>query len=484
MDISYNFSLEDIQKDYLKKDFLNKLYFYYINKGYYNIIYKHLSNIFSGLFMIFYVIFIYNCILWDVIMASKNRIHLNDAVDISNFFKFNLFIFIFFLSYMTIIFFRILNLVSDIQNMKEIKTFYNDNLEINDFDLSIIKWNDIIKKLYEKNNDSNITIFFVNNKISTIDNYMVSLIDHNIVKITNITSLMEWNIKYCFIQSLFKNNKINPNFLFMNKKFMNDIKNKMLTVICVNFLFMPFILNYIIFYNLISNGEKLYNKPSFIISRSWTLMFKWKARNYNELKHEYEERLVLSEKPCKEYTDQFSNKIIETICKFFTFIFNSIFITFIFIGIINEKMLLNMYIFENKTLFWCIGLMGSIIAIIRLNIKEKSTYYPDEKMNEIQEIINFIPDTWKDINNKEFFKYYKPHYMILFNEIINTLNTPFYMFSLYLQAETIFIFLKDITINSSEYGHINKYSIFSNENNNKKTNDSIKTFKKNNNIYI
>ena len=213
-------------------------------------------------------------------------------------------------------------------------------------------------------------------------------------------------------------------------------------------------------------------------------MFKWKARNYNELKHEYEERLVLSEKPCKEYTDQFSNKIIETICKFFTFIFNSIFITFIFIGIINEKMLLNMYIFENKTLFWCIGLMGSLIAIIRLNIKEKSTYYPDEKMNEIQEIINFIPDTWKDINNKEFFKYYKPHYMILFNEIINTLNTPFYMFSLYLQAETIFIFLKDITINSSEYGHINKYSIFSNENNNKKTNDSIKTFKKNNNIYI
>ena len=95
------------------------------------------------------------------------------------------------------------------------------------------------------------------------------------------------------------------------------------------------------------------------------IVSKWKFRNYNELPHEFNERIDKSYKYCDEYVEQFNNKIVETIIKFLLFILSSVFVTMIFFSIINDKLLLNLYIFDNKQLFWFIGIVGSIIAILR-----------------------------------------------------------------------------------------------------------------------
>ena len=68
-------------------------------------------------------------------------------------------------------------------------------------------------------NDDEIEIYYINNKITTIDNYFISLIDKEIIESKNMSKILEWNIKYCFINSMFLDNKINNNFLILNKKF-------------------------------------------------------------------------------------------------------------------------------------------------------------------------------------------------------------------------------------------------------------------------
>ena len=475
---SLNLSLEDLQKPYLKK-----LYFYYINKGYYNIIYTHLSSIFSGLFMVLYIIFLINCIDWNKIININTPTQINDIISLEHFFEFNISISILFITYIIILVFRTHNLITDINMFKEIKLFYNEKLMIKDFDINLLKWNKIIETLKIYYNDDEISIYYINNKITTIDNYFISMVNKDILKTNNLSSILEWNIKYCFISSLFRDNKINNDFLVLNNTFYKEIKFKIICVVILNFIFMPFIINYLTFYNLFNYGEIFYNKPKSVLTKSWSLIGLWKFRNYNELPHEFSERINKSYIYCEEYSEQFRNKIVETIVKFLLFILSSVFITMVFFSIINDKLLLNLYILDNKQLFWFIGIIGSVIAIMRSTINEKTNYYPKEKMKELQTIINYIPNEWQDINNKEFFYFYKYKFILIIKEFWYTINTPFYLFFLYFNYKQICIDLNSITINSPKYGHINKYSLFDNNLNiDKKQSDSIETFKNNNNL--
>ena len=55
--LNINLSVDEFQEFYLKKTFLNKLYFYYVNHGYYNIISTELYQYFyKFIFNILYYI--------------------------------------------------------------------------------------------------------------------------------------------------------------------------------------------------------------------------------------------------------------------------------------------------------------------------------------------------------------------------------------------------------------------------------------------
>ena len=478
---SFNLSLENIQKEYLKKQFLKNLYIYYINKGYYNILYTHLTIILTGLFLIFYTIFLYNCIDWEKVIHIEKPTQIYDIINTSRFFRFNLFISIFFITFIVILIFRVINLVKDFYTFIPIKHFFNNELGINDIDLGILKWNSIIHKFKEIYDDKDITIYYINNKITSIDNYFISLIDKNIIKTKNISKLFEWNIKYCFINSLYYNNKYDLKFLNKNEQFYKNIEKKIISVIIVNFLFMPFIINYMILYNIFNYGEKLYTSPSYLFNRSWTRLARWKFRNYNELNHEFNERLIKSQKPSGEYSSMFSNKIRETFCYFFLFILSSLFVTMILFSIINEKLLVNLYIIENKQMFWFMGVIGSIIAILRSNTAKNIDCYPQEKMKEIKNIINSVPEEWLDVKKSQFFTFNKNKLIIISYDFLYTINAPFDLFYLYIDRNYIFDFLNNITTNSAEYGHINKFALFDNLIiNDRKKKNSIETFKNNN----
>ena len=77
----------------------------------------------------------------------------------------------------------------------------------------------------------------------------------------------------------------------------------------INFIFMPFILLYMFFYYIFNYGEKFYNDPNLIVSRVFTNKTKWKFRNYNELNHEFDNRIECANKYAKTYASLFSSKL-------------------------------------------------------------------------------------------------------------------------------------------------------------------------------
>ncbi len=489
---SLNLSLEEFQESYLKRAFLTKVYFYYINDGFNNIILKELMHIFTSSFLIFYTIFLYNCVDWNLMFTIGDKTKLKDLIDLSNYFKLNIFNWGLFLIFIFITVCKIIGLVNSFKEYTFIKRFYNDTLKINDNELNLTKWKTIISKFKEEYDNNDINIYYINHKIACKDNYLITIMNKNVLKLSYITTIMEWNIVFCILNSIFdKDIKYNKKFLNNDKVFIQGIKSKITFIAILNFIFMPFIFMYILFYYLFKYGEKFYSNPSYIITRNWTLMARWKLRNYNELYHEYNNKFIMSQTPCNDYSNLFPNRILTTINKFLMFILSSVFVVLVFISIVNERILTNLYIIQNKPTIWFIGIIGSIIAILKKNIKETIPDYPKEKMETLKEHINCIPDQWLENTqnkNKDFFNYYQLQCLILLKDFYYTLMIPFELYKMALNTKNIMIYLNSITINTS-YGHTNKYALFYDDINTSEIVDekkqySLETFKRNNDINI
>ena len=461
MESLVNLSVEELQSYYLRKPFLKKLYHYYIHQGYYNIISEQLVYIINNSFVLFYTLFLMKCVYWDKLFKIDSPTNLSSIVNMKNMFKLNLNNVILVIIYFFYLMTKIGYLISSIYNYKYIKHFYNNILKISDLELINYKWEKIINKFYSLYKNEDINVYYINNKITIQDNYFISLIDKDVIEIKHLCPLMEWNIIYCFINPIFVNDyKYNRNFIYLNESFVKKVQAKILAISILNFILMPLLMPFMCLRNLFKYGEKFYNNPSLITSKHWTHYAKWKYRNYNELYHEYHEKIQKSYKVANVYNNQFPIKLISTISELFIFILSSFFIILIFVSIINENVLTNFYIIPNKNTLWLIGLLATLIALLKKTLKEQIFYNSDDKLAELKKIINCIDEkNTKDKNHKEyFFNMYQYHTYTFIKDIYYTLNTPFELFKLYYRTYDVLKFLSEITIDDPKIGHTNIYS--------------------------
>ena len=142
---------------------------------------------------------------------------------------------------------------------------------------------------------------------------------------------MEWNLFFCIFFTIYNNDfKINDNIFTEREEYSKKIKLKMRCIAIFNFVFMPFILTFLGFYYLFSYGEIFYNKPRLIVSRGYSNKMKWSLRYYNELDHEFQERIFNAEKMLSEYTSLFKFKLIQIIARLLVFLLSSVFIVLVF----------------------------------------------------------------------------------------------------------------------------------------------------------
>ena len=121
MNNSFTLSIEELQNYYLKKPFLNKMYNYYINNGYYNIISTQLVFILNNTFILIYSLFLFKCVNWKLLLTLTETTELSDIVDMSNLFELSFYNWILMLSFTFYIFCRIIGLFQDIVKYKYIK---------------------------------------------------------------------------------------------------------------------------------------------------------------------------------------------------------------------------------------------------------------------------------------------------------------------------------------------------------------------------
>ena len=451
---------------YLKSDFINKMYFYYINRGYITILINEILSVFISVFTVGFILFLYNCIdyagVFDIRDDNKN---LSEFVNWRQMFDLPPLLWLLLISYFIYIGCKTIGIFDHVLMYKKIHDYYTNVLEIPDWRIKTMKWEDIVSILHLKYRNENLNVYNIANRITNGDNYMIALIDHGVIDYPVLTNLLEWNFTYCFIHRLFDDeSKINICHLNNIERTKHDIRRRILVISVLNFIFMPFILIFILFSNLFEYGATFYNSPSKIASYNWTRYGKWKIRNYNELYHNFHQRIKNSEKPCIEYTQQFPNKLLDSILGFLVFTFSSFFIVLLVLSFVNDHILTNLFI-GSKSILWVLTIMGSLVTVCHNMISHRVVYYPSEKMEKISEVINFIPEDWIDNahtyeTRKKFFKLFEYKILTIFKNIVYTILVPFQLMILYYRTYEILTFIKKSTKKHSIMGYTCKYSIF------------------------
>jgi len=455
---------------YLKNDFINKIYYYYFNRGLTNIVLNEIVSILISSFTLFLIIFMVNCIDYTGITQIGNdneRENLVDYINFGFFFDLHWMFWIVLVSFFAYIFFKILAILDKVRIYKKVKDFYIIDLNISKNEIKTISWEDIVEKIFIKYNHSNFDVYNVAGRITVEDNFLIALYDKNIIELPCITDLMQWNITYCIIHSIFnEEQKIHLDFFSNKDKYIKSIKKRIFYVSILNFIMMPFILVFLFFVNFFTYCENFYSKPGTFINYNWTKLAHWKLRYYNELYHNFYQRLKSAEKPSGEYMNQFPNKIMESVTKLLVFVLSALFSILVILALVNENILVNLNIFS-KSVIWYITVLGSIAALLRATITDKIVYFPREKMNEIKEKIDYIPDEWvlkanSNIIKGEFSKLYQYKIITILKNIIYTFLVPFHLWYIYFDVKQIVKFIKKTAVKHPQMGYVCKYSIFDN----------------------
>lgn len=452
---------------FLKSSFINKLYHYYIHKGYTNLILIQIYNIIITVFLILYTIFIYNCIDYRKLIHINTKTRIEDIIHPYNFFNFNPILWIIIISLVLFVFVKIICIIDDVLVFRNINFFYNRILSINDNDLQTMQWGEIVDTIRQKygGNTKSFDIYYICNKITNKENYFIAMMDNNIFIIDHLTSLMEWNIIFCILNYLFnQESQIKSDIFKKREKYLLAIQKRIRVVSLLNFILMPFILTFIMLYNIFNYGEMFYNNPQLLVMRNYTRNTYWKFKHYNELQHNYEARLYKSQESATRYLNQFHNKLLDTFSRLIIFIISSIFVLFMGLSVINQNILINLYIDNNRNVLWYVGISVSIIAIFKNFVNNTSNSNPREWIEVLNKNIN-LPKEWiMDANSRKTYKklnYYFPYKIVnIFSNIFYTILVPFQLWALSFDVDHIMDFIIKSTVEEENLGYVCRYSLF------------------------
>ena len=481
--------------------YLFNLYYYYYNRGYSNLIITEITNLLVLVFMVFFMIFLVQCVDFKELMDynTNENISLSHFVNLSNFWhlKHNVFVIISLIVFLGYVIIQLISIYASSKKFWKIRKIYREDLEIATEDLDNLTWNDVSNKIIKYYCEPNLNSYTLALKIMTKENLMISVYDEldklnkDSLKFNKypLTKLLEWNFMFCFINPLInRNREINSNIKIEKKKYYEKVQSNINRIFVLNLLFMPLLLIFMVLYLILQYGEQFYNNPNLIVNRQWSIKSFWKLRYYNELPHSYNSRLDKSGLILKEYGKQFPSRLTETISRFIMFILGSFFLILLLLTFLNENLLINLNITDNKPILWYMGILGGVLTIIKSLIYKNVLYDPEKIMKKLSENIDLKEEWVNDCRNKKIkdkiMKFFPLRAVLLLQECYYLVLTPYILWFI-LKKEAVIIcdyLINSLITHHSINGFINKNSLFVNYNQikeNHKTEKSFDNFQKN-----
>jgi len=198
-----------------------------------------------------------------------------------------------------------IRLVREYDAMSYAKGIYRQ-LEIEDYQLSFLKWQDISYRLVERQVIEN--ELEVQCSVTRDDNFIIGMLDKGILVGANQLSEFYIDIfKRCMRRYMDQNTPERLGTLFKYYGF-------------ISLLLIPYMLIYHISYTAIKYAVSVYKHPSSLFGMRWSVYSMYSCRHFNELPHEIEQRMRTASQIADKYNSLFPSLLRSKVAERLSFI--------------------------------------------------------------------------------------------------------------------------------------------------------------------
>ena len=465
----------------------NEIYEYYYQKGFYLFIINEISNILIGFIISISPILLFGCFNWEKVQTANYLSEITFSF-IEGFYRTNFFIKICSIMFFFFTIIKFLNFINNFNKFKLINQYFNDILKISNEDLYSIEWNEVVESIIQHDSSKNVSLLQITQEILRFDNYLMSIISddglltwklppNNTISIFPMSQFFIYFLKISLNGNLLDkngNSLVNGTQTIRIPQVTDSLKFRFRFIGIILFIFSPFVFIFQILYLFFYYFQAIKTSPNIFSMRRWTEYSKWLFRDYNELPHQFNKRILLTYLPTNNYLDQFPSLIIQPIAKIFIFFSSSIIGIILIIGLFTDiNLILSLKIFNDKTLMWLITLLTSIYSFFNsLTSNNNENINIDDTLQKIEEIIHFdfkddrnSSHSWK--TQQKISEFFQPLWNHLILELTSVLLNPFiFFFVLPLKSFNIVDFIRRNSIQHPLLGWICSYSTFDEMNSN------------------
>lgn len=479
------------------------IYDYYYNRGLKSYVINSLSNIIISLIIAISPVFLFRCI--DVSKISTATKISDVILPLSEGWKrSNLFIHLCVISFMLFVLIQILQFGYVVSQFIPVRKYFIEALGIQEKDLYVLDWIEVIDHIAQKDSSVRISSLEIAQEVLRIDNYLSAFVTD--------PSLLTWKLPYMnrpchfpmtlFFFYLFRVSLIGTVLSADGESIVNEMQSvgiqqtketlskrfKLIGVIL--FLISPFYLAFQVFYSIFNYFQAIKSSPGSLSTRNWSLEARWTIREYNELLHVFNQRIMKSYYFSNQYIEQFPASMFEPVYKLICFLCGSFISFLVIVSIFSDISVITNSIIGEKSAFWLIALLAAIYNIFNSLIKRpKISKDPVELYEDIRKYIHYDftdernnPMSWETQNR--FAEFFQPMWMIILVELCGCLINPIvFLFVLPQHAAEIVNFVHQNSVRTEHVGWICRFSNFEeitnggNINQNGKIKRSISNFK-------
>ncbi|KAK3805013.1 MAG: APG9-domain-containing protein [Benniella sp.] len=473
-------------------NFLARVYEYYVGKGMYTILLERCLNLLTFAFVIGFATFLAGCVNYPRLRQSK---HLEEVLIPQCMHKLPTGTFVVLLLFATFWIGQLARLIREFPDLVDMCNFYTYLLQIPDEDIQTVSWAQVVNRIIKiRDNNPNTTTAAtihttdtqrlnahdIANRIMRKENYMIAMFNKELLNLspplpflhgrTVLTRILEWSLGFCVLGFVFdERGQVRKRFLkdVRRSELVDGLRRRFQFMGFATMLFAPFISVYLMLYFFFRYFEEYHKNPGSIGTRQYTPLAKWKFKEFNELPHLFETRINASYPLAMKYNNQFPKEKTILVCRFVAFISGSFAAVLALLTIFDQELLLRFEITSEKTVFFYLGLFGTIMAVSRGMIPDQTEIFdPESLLREVVEHTHYMPNEWRDKLHtdevrKQFALLFEYKAVLFLLEFMSLVLTPLILcFSLPNCSEKIVDFFREFTVHVDGVGYVCSFAVF------------------------
>jgi autophagy-related protein 9 len=458
-----------------------EIYNYYIHNGLLAFIVNNVSNFVIGFIISLAPIFLFGCCNWSKISEATCITEFIVSLP-EGWHNSNLFIKICTLMFLLFVLFNMVQFLFALPTFISLHSYFKNVLEIKDYELYIIDWNDIIERIAQKDKSRPISVLEIAQEIMRFDNYITAFVTDE--------TILTWKLPYMdepchfpmtqFFTYLFK---LSLNGIVLdaegvslvsgaqtirNPQAQSSLNTRFKLIGIIMFIVSPFVFCFVVLYLVFNYFEAIKNRPSSLSHRSWSTHAKWAIKEYNELPHVFDLRLSKSYYFANRFLDMFPPTAAQPIFKLVTFLSGSLIVIILVIGLATDiSALVAVKIGGGKSLAWLCTILASLYSVCNNMVRDESTIQDPESLYEnVKKYIHyaFTDETnsarsWKTY--KRFSDFFQPIWEQVALELGSCIINPIlFLFVLPKKANMIVEFVRKNSVQHPRLNWICSFSSF------------------------